>query len=147
MHVLRRKEHCQCCFLQKFCVGYSFELHNCIAKHGNRQIMKKGKDKKNPKNPQDRSCPLQLLSGSWMIPTFTWFLRGPLSSQRLKAFRWQMWGKKIGDVDFSYADPFPHEICFARNRYCIKILCDHPQLPKGRFANTTYSQTSWCSGT
>lgn len=44
------KEHYQCCFLQKFQVGHSSELHNCIAKHGNRQIIKRGKDKKAPKN-------------------------------------------------------------------------------------------------
>lgn len=46
------KEYCQCCFLQKFYVGHSSELHNCIVKHGNRQIMKRGKDKKKkqPKN-------------------------------------------------------------------------------------------------
>lgn len=47
------KEYCQCCFLQKFYVGHSSELHNCIVKHGNRQIMKRGKDKK--KNNQKTS--------------------------------------------------------------------------------------------
>lgn len=40
-HAYPEVKECQCCFLQKFYVVCSSQLHNCIAKHGNRQFMKR----------------------------------------------------------------------------------------------------------